>query len=107
MSHFFDGMAEVLGDTLGASVTIHPTGGEVRTIQAVVRDTTVEIDGEDGGPVVTIQPSMKARPSDVAGLEPGDRVVAAGVSYVVEYQEPRVRVAVDQFETFILRKDFP
>jgi len=98
----FDGMAGVLNDVFGASVTIYPSGGLGTKIQGVIRDREVEVADEDGEPVLATMTTLRALRADVLTLGAGDMIVAAIGSHRVLYRVPPESPADDRFETFVL-----
>jgi len=101
MTGIFDGMAGVLNDVLGAPVTIRPIeAGGFLTAQAIFRKDPIEVQSEDGEPVLILSPTLKLRRDLVPTIERGDLVettLAPGQQYRVVNTLPSGSPAADGF----------
>lgn len=105
MTSIFDGMAGALNSVFGAPVTIYTDHGQFE-VNAILRDTRVEVMGDEGESVLTITPMLHIQSGDLNGLRRGDSVMnAQGTRYVVLHRNPAESPASDRFETFALRKE--
>lgn len=73
MTSLFDGMAEVLSDVFGAPVAVEPVQGAGTDIQAVFRREPIEVEGDDGAPVLILSPTLQV--SQSVALQRNDEVL--------------------------------
>lgn len=104
MSDVFNGMAGLLNGIFGKPVTVTPvSGGDARTIRGVFRREPMEIDGEDGFPVLVLSPALKVPETEM--LKRGDIVepsAAPGSRYLVQNSQPSPSPASDRFVIYEL-----
>ncbi|MVO14813.1 head-tail joining protein [Parasedimentitalea huanghaiensis] len=106
MSSYFDGMAGLLTNILGSSVSHTPVGGEKHTLEAVFREEPVEVTGEDGRDVLVLAPTLKVPADQVAGIVRGSLIDPAnGKTYLVLNGQPGGSPADDGFVIFELEED--
>jgi len=74
MTNVFDGMASVISDTLGDTVTITPITGVPYDLVAVFREEPEQFDLASGGSVPMLSPTLSAPKDRLAVLAPGDVV---------------------------------
>lgn len=103
MTGLFDGMAGMLNDVFGGSVTIYPGGGGAVEITGVVRDREIAVADDHGESVLETVTTLRALKPDVVTLVSEDRVDDGGIQYAVRYRIPSSSPAADRFETFVLR----
>ena len=103
MTALFDGVAGLLNDTFGASVTLYPEGGVARAVNSIFRETPVEVTDPEGVPVVITAPTWtvpKSLAADVA--EGAEIVVADGRRFAIRASYPSGSPAGDSFVRFVL-----
>lgn len=107
MTSVFDGMGALLNDTFGAPLVVTLAGGGVfPDVRGILRDREVEVAGEDGEPVLAVQPTLKLPAGALADqMGEGDIVQQGLRRYRVIYRVPAESPAADRLETFVLRKD--
>lgn len=106
MTSVFDGMSGVLNDVFGAPLTVTLVAGGGVDVRGILRDREIEVAGEDGEPVVTVQPTLRIPRSDFTDQMGEDDTVEQGARrYRVLYRVPPESPADDRLETFVLRKD--
>lgn len=106
MPSVFDGMGGVLNEVFGAPLTVTFAAGGGLDVHGILRDREVEVAGEDGEPVLTVQPTLRIPAGDVAAqMGEGDIIEQGERRYRVIYRVPAENPAVDRLETFVLRRD--
>lgn len=101
MTSLFDGVSGLISGVFGAPVTLTSQTGAVRIIEAVIRNSPVELMGEDGRGVLDVAPQMRVVAWVAAGIEVGDHVeTASGVRYRVLHRQPSGSPATDAMTLF-------
>lgn len=77
----------VLGQ-FGEVVTLSPNCPAQRAICAVFDETWQETDPETGVGIASTLPRIRARVADLAGVKPGDRLMARGRVWVLDSLAP-------------------
>jgi hypothetical protein len=96
----FSGIAATLSAVFGGPVTITPAGNPARDIQAVFRNTPVDIEAENGVSIQASTPTLRAHIGDVADLFEGDPVDPKnGKIYKYVAQDPPESPAPDALVT--------
>lgn len=104
MTHVFDGIAPALTGVLGADVTILPAGGGPITVRAVLRDTTVETEDDEGNPVILSMTVLRIPRPNAGVLDTGDTVLQGALQYRVRHKVPSDSPADNRFDIFVLEK---
>jgi len=91
-------MAGLLNDVFGDPVTITPVNGASYELQAVFRREPLEVAGDDGVPVLILNPTLKV--PEATKLSREDLVepsIEPGKRYEVQSGEPSPSPAGDRF----------
>lgn len=105
MPSIFDGVAGILNDMFGASVTITPAAGVPVNVQAIFREEPVVIGGGEGGDVLGVMPTLKVQSAGAAGLATGDTVDPGnGKIYRIVNSSVSGSPAADRFIIFELEE---
>lgn len=101
----FDGMAGVLNDVFGASVTVTEVGEAAVEIKATFREGPVTLPDSEGREVLSTLPTLSV-PRDLMGkLAPGTQVEPGnGRTYQVVNWLPSGSPAVDAFRNYELEE---
>ncbi|WP_041527107.1 head-tail joining protein [Paracoccus aminophilus] len=98
MTGIFDGMAGILADVVGTSITYHPASGAARDIQSVFREAPIEVEGADGHEVLITAPTWRVSRAIVPDVRRGDRIaVSGGRIFRVMAVHPTASPAMDAF----------
>lgn len=71
----FDGLAELLSDVFGNSVTYQPVAGATRDVQSAFREKPIEVAGADGQIVRIDAPSWRVCRTLVEDPRRGDQIL--------------------------------
>lgn len=96
----FDGMSGILNDVLGDPVIIHPSDALPTTVQAVFRREPIEVQSDEGEPILILAPTLKVRRDLVPNIARDDLVapsIAPGQQYRVVNALPSGSPAADGF----------
>ena len=74
MTNLFDGIASVISETLGDTVTITPLAGGAYDVVAIFREEPEYFELEQGGRVPTIRPALSVPADQLTALQVGDVV---------------------------------
>lgn len=98
MTSIFDGIAGLLSDVLGASVTYHPVAGAARDVQSVFREAPIEVEGADGQIVRIDAPTWRVQRDLVADPRRGDQITLSdGRAFTVQVVHRSGSPAADAF----------
>lgn len=105
MTGLFDGMAGVLNDMFGASVSHTPAGGATVQITGVFRLEQVRVADETGGEYLDMRPLLRVLPDVAAGLSRGGQIEPGdGHAYKILARQPSGSPASDAFVVFELER---
>ncbi|VDC31418.1 head-tail joining protein [Pseudogemmobacter humi] len=103
MTGLFDGVAGLLNDVFGGSVTHRPKVGLDRIRHWIFRAPPVEVEGEDGHSVLDVAPFLKVPRPDASSVSIGDLILPGnGNTYKVVNLQPSGSPAADAFVVFDL-----
>lgn len=78
MTSLFDGMTGVLNDVFGAPVVHVPAAGGSNNLTGIFREDPIEVDTGEGDPITIVDPTLRLRATDAAGVAVGDQVTPEG-----------------------------
>jgi hypothetical protein len=84
----FDGLPDIFTDAFGEAVTVTPSGGDAREINAIFRRRPREQFGSGIGGRVAFEATISARTVDVSDIADGDAVAIGSRSYEVRAIQP-------------------
>jgi hypothetical protein len=103
MTALFDGVAGLLSDVFGSTVTLAPQAGFASKIQAVIRSEPVPLIAPDGRTTLDMRPEMRVTSGIAAKICSGDSIItAAGKAYKVVARQPSGSPAEDAMVIFDL-----
>lgn len=103
MTTLFDGVAGLLTDVFGGSVTHRPAQGGEFIRHWIFRAPPVEVLGDDGHPVLDVLPILRVPGPAAMSVSIGDRVLPGnGKIYAVINRQPSGSPASDAFVVFEL-----
>ena len=98
MSHYFEGMAGVFAEILGAPVIYTPSAGVPRPVQSIFREAPIDATDSDGHPVLIVAPTWRVQRQLVPEVARGDRIQPGnGRTYTILNMQPSGSPAEDGF----------
>ncbi|PYG33119.1 hypothetical protein C8N36_102114 [Pelagimonas varians] len=95
----------MLGDVFGDRVDLEPSSGPATFVQGIFRREPIEVDGDDGAPVLILSPTLQVTRDQTVRLERGCEVlpsVAPGERFRVVNGQPTRSPASDAFVIYEL-----
>ncbi|MBL8560896.1 MAG: hypothetical protein JNN06_01330 [Gemmobacter sp.] len=89
-------MASVLAEVFGSEVVYTPSGGVPRSVQSIFREQPIEVQDQDGHPVLITAPTWRVRKDLVPEVARGDRIAPGnGKTYAIHNVTPSGSAAAD------------
>lgn len=105
MTSVFDGMAGLLADVFGSSITVTPSGGSATAVTGIFREGPIKVPDADGFPVTVVSPTLRIAASEGVTLAFGDAVDPGnGRTYRVVDPVPSGSPAADAFTIYSLEE---
>lgn len=103
MTGLFDGVAGLLSDVFGSTVTLASQAGFSSQIQAVIRSEPVPLVAPDGRTTLDMRPEMRVTSGIAAEICSGDSIItASGKAYRIVARQPSGSPAADAMVIFDL-----
>lgn len=104
MPSVFGGLSRAITVTLGDPVTLWPDGPSARSVLGLIRTDQIEVEGEEGMPVLAPVTTLRLRLSDAVGLHRDDMIEdASGRRWAIDWNDPPVAPSPDPLTLFYLK----